>query len=63
MTVASDVDFPAVLRDRLKESGWKLADESVETRFQLPCLTVRGATCLFHDAVTREESVNTWTST
>lgn len=53
MTGERDLDFPAVPRDRLEEGGWELAEESVETRFRIPTLTVRGATRLFQDAATR----------
>ncbi len=33
---------------------WTLAEERVETLFQLPAITVRGATRQYEDAVTRE---------
>ncbi len=54
MTADADVPFPTVPRERLERGGWALADESVETLFRLPGLSVHGATCRFRDARTAE---------
>jgi hypothetical protein len=38
----------------LREGGWELTDESVETVFELPTASVTGATELYDDVRTRE---------
>ncbi|MFU1782193.1 hypothetical protein ACM16X_12485 [Haloarcula japonica] len=50
----ADPAFPDVPADRLRDGGWALVDESVETVFKLPTARVEGATKVFDDAGTRE---------
>ena len=50
----SEPSFPTVPADRLREGGWELTDESVETVFELPTASVTGATELYDDVRTRE---------
>ncbi|WP_424003118.1 hypothetical protein ACOZ4I_03610 [Haloarcula salina] len=45
--------FPAVPVDRLRDGGWTLVDERVETVFQLPTARVEGATRVYDAAETR----------
>lgn len=52
MTGDASVSFPSVPRHRLEREGWELFDESVETVFRLPGLSVVGGTRLFRDAAT-----------
>jgi len=52
--VPADPSFPTVPDDRLRDGGWQLSDESVETVFQLPTASVAGATKLYDDVRTRE---------
>jgi hypothetical protein len=44
---------PELPRERLREAGWESVDSSVETLFELPMLTVEGATERFEDEKTR----------
>ncbi len=50
----TDPAFPDVPADRLRDGGWELVDESVETVFQLPTARVEGATKVYDAAETRE---------
>ncbi|EMA29799.1 hypothetical protein [Haloarcula japonica] len=50
----ADPAFPDVPADRLRDGGWALVDESVETVFKLPTARVEGATKVFDDDGTRE---------
>jgi hypothetical protein len=52
--VPADPAFPDVPTDQLRDGGWELVDESVETVFQLPTARVEGATKVYDDAETRE---------
>ena len=52
--MAPDAQFPTVPEAQLRESGWELTDERVETVFELPTAKVTGATKLYDDARTRE---------
>jgi hypothetical protein len=52
--VAPDAQFPAVPESALREGGWELTDERVETVFELPTASVAGATKLYDDTRTRE---------
>jgi len=54
----SDPSFPTVPDDQLREDGWELTDESVETVFELPTASVAGATKLYDDARTREAAAS-----
>lgn len=49
--MATDPSYPEL--SIADEEGWVLADESVETVFRLPAMTVRGATRQYEDATTR----------
>ena len=49
----SDPAFPDVPTDQLRDGGWELVDESVETVFQLPTARVEGATKVYDAAETR----------
>jgi len=51
--VPSDPAFPDVPTDQLRDGGWELVDESVETVFQLPTARVEGATKVYDAAETR----------
>ncbi|MFY4811922.1 hypothetical protein ACOJIV_04320 [Haloarcula sp. AONF1] len=50
----ADPAFPDVPADRLRDGGWELVDESVETVFELPTARVEGATKVYDAAETRE---------
>jgi hypothetical protein len=50
----ADPAFPDVPTDRLRDGGWELVDESVETVFELPTARVEGATKVYDAAETRE---------
>lgn len=50
----TDPAFPDVPTDQLRDGGWEVVDESVETVFQLPTARVEGATKVYDDAETRE---------
>lgn len=52
--MSDDASFPDVPADRLRDEGWELTDESVETVFKLPTASVVGATELYDDVQTRE---------
>ncbi|MEF8829309.1 MAG: hypothetical protein V5A49_09750 [Haloarcula sp.] len=49
----TDPAFPDVPTDQLRDGGWELVDESVETVFQLPTARVEGATKVYDAAETR----------
>jgi hypothetical protein len=51
--VSDDAPFPVLPTDRLDDGGWTLANENVETVFQMPTARVVGATSLYDDARTR----------
>jgi hypothetical protein len=51
--VSDDVAFPVLPTDRLSAGGWTLADETVETVFEMPTARVVGATRLYDDDRTR----------
>ncbi|QIO22310.1 hypothetical protein [Haloarcula sp. JP-L23] len=51
--MSDDASFPDVPADHLREEGWELTDESVETVFKLPTASVVGATKLYDDVRTR----------
>lgn len=50
----TDPAYPDVPTDQLRDGGWELVDESVETVFQLPTARVEGATKVYDAAETRE---------
>lgn len=52
--MAPDAQFPSVPDEQLREGGWELTDERVETVFELPTASVVGATRLYDDRQTRE---------
>jgi hypothetical protein len=52
--VPTDPAYPDVPTDQLRDGGWELVDESVETVFQLPTARVEGATKVYDAAETRE---------
>jgi len=52
--VSPDAEFPTVPVERLREGGWELTDERVETVFELPTASVAGATRVYDDVRTRE---------
>jgi hypothetical protein len=52
--VPADPAYPDVPADRLRDGGWELVDESVETVFELPTARVEGATKVYDAAETRE---------
>ncbi|RLN01444.1 hypothetical protein [Haloarcula sp. Atlit-7R] len=49
----TDPAYPDVPTDQLRDGGWELVDESVETVFQLPTARVEGATKVYDAAETR----------
>ena len=49
----TDPAYPDVPADQLRDGGWELVDESVETVFQLPTARVEGATKVYDAAETR----------
>ena len=51
--MSPDPTFPTVPDERLREGGWELTDEHVETVFELPTASVAGATKLYDDTRTR----------
>ncbi|WP_135302246.1 hypothetical protein [Haloarcula amylovorans] len=52
--MSDDASFPAVPETRLRDGGWEVTDENVETVFELPTAKVVGATRLYGDSRTRE---------
>ena len=52
MTGSESVSFPTVPRDRLDAGGWVQSEKNAETVFQLPGVSVRGATLQFRDDAT-----------
>jgi len=52
--VPTEPAYPDVPTDQLRDGGWELVDESVETVFQLPTARVEGATKVYDAAETRE---------
>ena len=50
----TDPAYPDVPTDQLRDGGWELVDESVETVFQLPTARVEGATKVYDAVETRE---------
>ncbi|WP_336338066.1 hypothetical protein [Haloarcula brevis] len=49
----TDPAYPDVPADQLRDGGWELVDESVETVFELPTARVEGATKVYDAAETR----------
>ncbi|WP_255197033.1 hypothetical protein [Halorarius litoreus] len=45
---------PVVPTERLDSGGWELQEETTDTVFQLPTVTVEGHTLLYEDAALRE---------
>jgi hypothetical protein len=52
--VPTDPAYPDVPTDQLRDGGWELVDESVETVFKLPTARVEGATKVYDAVETRE---------
>lgn len=52
MTGDESISFPTVPEDRLEANGWVPAAKTVETVFELPGMSVRGATLQFRDDAT-----------
>ncbi|MBX0293559.1 hypothetical protein [Haloarcula nitratireducens] len=52
-----DASFPTVPEARLRDDGWELTDETVETVFELSTASVVGATRLYGDSRTREAAL------
>ena len=56
--MSPEAAFPTVPTERLRDCGWELADERVETVFELPTASVTGATKLYDDVRTREAAAS-----
>ena len=54
MSTDRTTTVPVVPTERLEADGWKLADESTETVFELPTARVEGHTKLYEDAALRD---------
>ncbi len=50
----ADPPPPTVPADRLEDAGWEQIEDTVETRFRMPTLTVTGRTLVYEDADLRE---------